>query len=481
MIIARHLPHSILNTMINKADIPPTIFTIFGGTGDLSRKKLLPALFDLFAKGYLPRAFEIVSYSRRSLSNADYRVFVQEAIKEKGHHHDRVLVERFLAHVRHVAGDFSVPDDYNSLQKEFKKIDTDIGQCTSKVIYLAVPPQYYQVIAEHVHNSQIGKECDSSGRFVRILVEKPFGSDLQTAQALDERLSSLFDESQLYRIDHYLAKEVVENLLTFRFSNALFEPLWHKEYIEEIRVVMHEEFGVGDRGSFYDGVGALRDVGQNHLLQMLALVAMERPVDMSASSIRGARADLLSKLRLVTEGKDQPVRGQYRGYRTHKGVDLHSDTETFFRLTGYIDDSRWKGVPVVLEAGKRMGHTHTTIEVRFKHPETCLCTSAHQENRIRFRIQPNEGISVTFLAKVPGFTDHIESKDLSFNYASSREFSMIPDAYERVLFDCIRANQTLFTTAAEVSAAWQAITPVLDAWKSLPLVEYDPGVSSVRS
>ena len=450
----------------------PTTIAIFGGTGDLTRKKLAPALLDLFAGGHLPEVFEIVGFSRRELTTADYRTFIREAIQEKGHPHDMVMLERFLAHVRYVVGDFTDISDYEKLYTEVRSIDEEHGQCMSKLIYLAVPPQFYDEIFDKLAASKLTSVCSSDGSWTRVVVEKPFGSDLETARRLDAKLESLFKEEQIYRIDHYLAKETIENLLAFRFSNALFEPIWNKEHIERIHVSMHEEFGVGGRGAFYDGVGALRDVGQNHILQMLALTTMERPENMSASAIRSSRAMLLDSLKLPN-GETKMVRGQYHGYRTHEGVDLHSETETYFCLTAHIDSSRWKGVPIVLEAGKKLSDTRTDITVYFKHPDSCLCGGEHEQNIVTFRIQPNEGISVHFLAKKPGFDYTLQDRTLSFDYGLGAH--ELPDAYERVLFDAIRGDQTLFPSSKEILAQWRYITPVLHQWSSLPLKEYEPG------
>ncbi|TSC57157.1 MAG: glucose-6-phosphate 1-dehydrogenase, partial [Parcubacteria group bacterium Greene0416_79] len=298
------------------------------------------------------------------------------------------------------------------------------------------------------------------------------------AARLDRLLGTLFSEEQIFRIDHYLAKETIQNVLSFRFSNGLFEPLWNRTHIERISLQMFEKEGVVARGAFYDGVGALRDVGQNHLLQMLALVAMENPRELSAARIRAAR---LKVLRTVSHGGqrlvERVVRGQYEGYRREPGVSPQSETETYFSLTVFVENARWKGVPFMLQSGKALAEQKVEISVFFK-PAPCLCPERHEkphQNMLTFGISPREEISALFWAKRPGFSFELEPKRLSFSFAEGALAREIPDAYERVLYDCLRGDQTLFVSTGEVRAEWRLITPILEKWSSLPLHSYAKG------
>lgn len=460
--------------------ITPTTIIIFGVTGDLSRRKLLPALFDLYSNGRLPEHFCLLGFSRSEMSNEAFRVFVREVIEKKRHHHAPEKLDAFLALAYYAPGYFNEDDAYRRLGERLINLDESVSEkCSNKLFYLAVPPEFYEGIFYQLANSGLTIPCGGAKGWTRVLVEKPFGKDLHTAQALDGLLGKLFREEQIFRIDHYLAKEAMQNMLAFRFSNVLFEPIWDSAHIERVAITLEEKQGIEGRGNFYDGVGALRDVGQNHLLQMFALVAMENPGAMDAAAIRSARARVLQSLRPITGGaiSKSLVRGQYAGYTKEPHVASDSATETYFRMLAFVANDRWAGVPFVLESGKYLAETKTEVQVYFKKAK-CLCppdAERHHQNILTFRIQPDEGIAVVFWAKKPGFTMELEPKTLSFLYKEESGGNLLPDAYERILYDCIRGDQTLFASTEEVNASWRFITPIIEGWNELPLIQYEQG------
>lgn len=464
----------------------PTIFVIFGATGDLAQRKLLPALFDLYDKGFLPTTFRIVGFSRGTRTHDAFRDFTRDAIKRKKHRYAQKKVTAFLSRVFYQQGLFDDGVAYHDLAMALIALDREIGQCTNKLFHLAVPPAYYETILTNLAHSGLTIPCSAASGWTRVLVEKPFGHNLATAQKLDGLLGKLFNEEQIFRIDHYLAKETIQNILTFRFSNTLFEPTWDARYIEKVEIMLREDIDIGARGSFYDGVGALRDVGQNHLLQMLAFVAMENPLKVGPNDIRAEREDVLSALRPITEDvlAQHVRRGQYDGYRCTIGVAPNSETETYFRITAHVDNARWRGVPFHLESGKALKEKRTEIKVYFKETLPCFCPGQHErhhhQNIVTFRIQPNEGITIRFFAKQSGLLTDIEPREFSFDYHRARSKTTEPDAYEKVLFDCIRGDQTLFTSTEEVAAAWKFITPIVEQWHKLPLRVYKKGSDGPR-
>ncbi|PJE64336.1 MAG: glucose-6-phosphate dehydrogenase [Candidatus Ryanbacteria bacterium CG10_big_fil_rev_8_21_14_0_10_43_42] len=457
----------------------PTTFVIFGATGDLARKKLIPALFDLYVKKMLPDVFYIMGFSRRVCEIETFHDMVRDAIGEKMHNHAKEKEDAFLKHVSYVQGSFEDAEAYKNLAEALITLDNILAKkCSNKIFYLAVPPISFASIFTNLADAGLSIPC--VGGWTRILVEKPFGKDLHTAQELDATLGLLFKEEQIFRIDHYLAKETIQNIIAFRFANTIFGPLWDKDHIEKVEVQLLEDIDVGTRGSFYDGVGALRDLGQSHILQMVALIAMEDPKELDASLIRAARAKVFTCLRPFTKNdiKTQVVRGQYVGYRDTKGVDPNSATETYFRMKTYIDNERWRDVPFYLEAGKALHEKRTEITLYFREKVSCVCpkdTDQHHQNMLTIRLQPNEGMSLLFWVKKPGFGMDLEPQRLSFSYADSPNAVMFPDAYERVLHDCVRGDQTLFASTEEVNAEWKFITPILQNWQDNPLMEYEKG------
>lgn len=466
--------------------LAPTIIVIFGATGDLSQKKLLPALFHLFCAGYLPAALRIVGFSRRDLGDEGYRSFARDALAAVAGE-KKTELEHFLGHLTYISGDFMTPDSYQKLSDGLIVVEGEMGQCANKLFYLAVPPASYEPIFKELADSGLTIPCSDELGWTRVLVEKPFGNDNDTAAQLDCTLGLLFNESQIFRIDHYLAKEALQDILMFRFSNLIFEPLWNKQYVDRVEIKLFESHGIEARGAFYDGLGALRDVGQNHLLQMLALVAMENPGGLDATAIREARAKVLEALRPIRTGGDaaeRTVRGQYLGYLDEPGVAAASQTETYFRIQAFVDNQRWRDVPFYIESGKMLERSLAEIVITFKDTGVCLCRPEdehHHANILTFRIQPDEGISVLFWAKQRGFTSQLEPKKLAFSYREEGSSSIrIPDAYERVLYDGIAGDQILFTSTDEVMAAWKFITPIIEHWQDTPLRQYEKGSTGPR-
>lgn len=454
----------------------PTNIVIFGGTGDLAKTKLFPALLDLYLAEQLPEEFGIIGLSRKELSDTEYQQFVLDSITEKNHQHDESEVQAFCSHIRYVAGSFDDPAAYERVKDALTTVDDEIGQCTNKLFYLAVPPQYYETIFEHLHDSNALALCDNEDSWARLLVEKPFGRDLATAQALEKKLCSLFRDEQIYRIDHYLAKEAIENIIALRFVNTVLADSWNGVAIESIHIKLLETKDVSNRGSFYDAIGTLRDVGQNHLLQIFALLTMP-PADIhDPQAIRSARADALRLLQ--SQIPHSVTRGQYEGYADTHGVSDGSDTETYFKLSFELNEGAWPGTTFTLEAGKALDEKVNEAIITFRPQNTCNCAAEanphEHRNVLRIKFAPEEQICLSMWTKAPGFTFTLREQELTL-VESSGEDCASPEAYERVLFDCITGDQTRFVSGDEVERAWQFITPILEQFKEIPLHTYTPG------
>jgi len=459
--------------------LAPTVFVIFGATGDLGKKKLVPALFDLFKKGLLPESFHIFGFARREYDDTGFRSYLKKIIIQQDKTIESEVVDCFLEKVSYARGLFEDKLAYDSLRERIDGIENRFKVCTNKLYHLAVPPGMVESIIENLSTSGLTDTCSDDMGWTRVLVEKPFGKDIDTARKLDDKLGKLFRESQIFRIDHYLAKHTLQNILFFRFSNLLFEPVWNKRYIDRVSIRLLEEDDIGGRGGFYDGVGALRDVGQNHILQMLSLVAMENPASLESPLVRQERAKVIRALRPIDGGKviSDVTRAQYEGYRKSDGVDKDSDTETYFKVKAFIKNKKWQGVPFFLESGKALSKKRTDITVCFKQARPCLCPENEKgydrANMITFIIQPEEAIHIRFWAKRQGIDKAIEPRDLSFMY-ENKGSKKISD-YENIILDCMRGDQVLFASTEEIKASWDFITPLIDKWGKKALKIYKKG------
>lgn len=458
----------------------PTILVIFGATGDLARTKLIPALFHLYDAGLLPPLWQVVGFSRRELSDASYRDFVGAVLREHGI--TGASVADFQQRFSYRSGLFEDAAGYAELARLLGRHDEQWRTCANKLFYLAVPPRFYSTIFEHLSESGLTQPCGPDEGWTRVIVEKPFGKDLATAQELDAMLGKLFKEEQIYRIDHYLGKDTARNILAFRFSNAFLEPAWNSRSIAGVHIHFPESAGLEGRGGFYDGVGALRDVGQNHMLQLLALFLMENPGSFDADSVRRERTKVLEALE-VMDDQDivrQTMRAQYEGYRSVAGVAPDSQTETFFRIQTHVRSPRWRGVPIYLESGKGLDGSKFEIVVQFRHMTPCLCPPGrHVSNELRYRIQPDEGVYTSFWVKKPGPAMVIEEKEFSFDYHQAYQQGEFLDAYVKLLLDAIAGDQTLFVSTDEILASWRFIDPIVRAWQgdAVPLLTYPLGSS----
>lgn len=462
--------------------IKPTIFILFGGTGDLARNKIFPAFMDLKNQNHLPPQYKVVGFSRRDISDTEYREFAKKSIDSREHNHPEEDINDFLSNIQYVQGDINDIDTYKKLGEYLQKIDEDLGTCSNKVFYLAVPPNLYESIFMNLDKAGLVLPCKKhdENTWTRILVEKPFGNNAESALRLDKLLGKLFDEEQIFRIDHYLAKEALQNIIFFRFANPIFQPIWNRDYIERIEIKLLETSDVSERGAFYDPIGALSDVGQNHIMQMIALITMEDPQGLTAEVLRKARASVLSKVVPASRDvKEFAFKGQYEGYQQEDGVAPDSDTETYFKLKLNINNKRFKGVPIIVESGKALDKRIAEIKIVLKEQESCVCPPhgiCKYGNTITITIQPEEKIDIKFWTKRPGLSLGFVEQNLSFNYGDGED--TVPDAYEKVLFDCIVGDQTLFASTEEVLIQWNIIQKIKKAWKDLPLVKYKKGSSS---
>ncbi len=463
----------------------PTIFVIFGITGDLASRKLLPALLALYSKRMLPPQFAIIGFSRRAYTREEFREYIRDRLNIRPGQFHEEDVKHFLDHMSYEQGFFDSMPAYERLKERLKTIDDRWGQCSNKLFHLSVPPNLYEGILTHLAHSKLTIPCDDLTGWTRILIEKPFGNDIETARSLDTLLEKLFEEKQIFRIDHYLAKEALQNILAFRFMNPIFEPMWRREHIDKIHIKLFEKEGLEGRGAFYDKIGALKDVGQNHMLQMLALVTMNEPRSFSADDIRRERAKVLNSLHKISrlELKKTAGKGQYQGLLSEPGIAPDSKTETYFRIEARLKSSPWRGVPLYLESGKAMAESKAEIDIYFKRARRDRSKkspdASHEQNILTFRIQPDEGIKIKFFVKKPGYLFNVEPKTLKFKYADVASFGNIPDDYERLIHDAFVGDQTLFASTDEIMASWRFITPILHNWHTVPLTLYEQGVREI--
>ena len=463
---------------------PPLIVIVFGITGDLAAKKVIPSLWHLFERGRLPGNTRVLGLASGEIPRDAFEEMVKSALASHGHSTlAEADLDRFIEIFSYYAGDFKDGAVFSTLATAIKEIETSWGVCANKLFYAAVAPRLYEPILRNLASEKLNVPCGDESGWSRLLIEKPFGSDLAGAQELEALLSSYFKEEQIYRIDHYLFKEIVQGIENFRFSNNLFESTWDNQTIERIDLRLHETIGVEDRGAFYDTVGALRDVGQNHLLSMLAAITMEYPIGMDASDVRKNRKDILESLASWTKEtlRLQTFRAQYVGYREVQDVQPDSETETYFALKTEIDSSRWKGVPIFIEAGKRMAKAQKEIVVTIKHPDKCaLCqVGEHAPNKIIFRLEPNDEIVIHFWMKKPGFEEVIEERVFSFFLYEKETKAQYVEEYSKVLYSAMVGRQSLFVAADEVEALWKFTDPIEAAWSGgkAPLASYEPGTT----
>lgn len=464
----------------------PFVIILFGATGDLAKNKLFPALFSLFKKKELGVDFFIIGFSRREYSSSEFKKFVTNETKTiLFDQEDKKKWLEFLEHLFYQPGNFQEKKDYLELIKKLHNFDCQIGVCLTRIFYLATPPENYNSILDFLNETKLSLGCIepkfagiSEGRaFIRIAIEKPFGKDLKSARNLDIKLAKIFKEQQIFRVDHYLGKETVQNMLIFRFANGLFEPIWNKDYIDHVQITFFEKKGIENRGNFFDGVGLLRDVGQNHLMQLISSVVTEAPRSFQKEDVRDTRVRAIEAIEHLGEKEilESVVRGQYEGYLDEKNVLKNSQTETYVALKLFINTPRFKHVPFYVRTGKGMVKDEVKISLVFKQ----ICHVLFKEigcpeepNVLTFRIQPNEGVNFRTIVKKPGTVLSLTSIDMHFSY--SEEFGKkITDAYEKVLLDIINCDQLLFNRSDELKSSWEFITKILKSWNKLKITNYE--------
>jgi glucose-6-phosphate 1-dehydrogenase len=464
---------------LERTPVHPTTLIIFGATGDLAQRKLLPAIYNLAHEGALPERFNMIGVARTQQPDENYRNFAREAIQKYSRRQpDEAVLSSLLERMRYVGASFDDPAAYEGIESIAKEHDEDGGLQFNRVFYLATAPGFFETIAQALGERGLDR-CEGSE--VRLVAEKPFGHDLASAQQLNRALLSVFDERQIFRIDHYLGKETVQNMLVLRFGNGIFEPLWNRSYIDNVQITAAEDIGIGTRAEYYDRSGALRDIVQNHLLQLLTILAMEPPVSFSADEVRNEKVKILHAIKPpaleevpqrvvraqysagVAEGKEQP------GYLEEQGVAPGSTTETYVALRLGIDNWRWAGVPIYLRAGKRLSRRVTEIAVTLKPvPHLAFHESGSlgvRPNQLILNVQPNEGVSLSLVAKIPGAQMRVRPVNMEFAYGTSF-MSQSPEAYERLILDTMRGDATLFARDDEVEAAWGIVDPILEAWQN---------------
>jgi glucose-6-phosphate 1-dehydrogenase len=457
----------------------PQILVIFGASGDLTKRKLIPALYELYKRDFLPEKFAVLGVSRTDLSDEAFREKMQEFLPKTANKQAEDASD-FLKKLYYQPLATEDAYDYPVLRDRLATIAKQNGIAENFIFYLSTPPKLYEIIPANLASVDLNKTEDG---FRRLIVEKPFGTDLESAKQLNKNLLNYFEEEQIYRIDHYLGKESVQNMLVTRFANGIFEPIWNHNFIQHVEITSAEALGVEERGGYYDHSGAMRDMVQNHLMQMVGMVAMEPPVVIEADAIRNEVLKVFQSLRPVKE-EDIPryvIRGQYieshikgktvKGYRQEKGVDPESRTETFFAMKFFIDNWRWSGVPFYVRTGKKLPTRVTEVVIHFKKtPHHLFGTGDGYENsnnQLVIRIQPDEGILLKFGMKVPGAGFNVQTVNMDFHYDDLRNVHL-PSAYERLLLDCMQGDATLYSRGDAVVKAWEFVQPILDAWQNNP-------------
>jgi len=475
---------------LERLPVHPTALVIFGATGDLARRKLLPALYNLAHEGALPERFGLVGNARSPMADDEFRDMAIESVREFSRRPpDEKVLAKLFSDVRYVSGSFDDDAVYEALRTQLDELDEETGLALNRCFYLSTAPTFFPVIVDALGRNDLADREDAE---VRVIIEKPFGRSLEEARDLNARVLSVFDEEQVFRIDHYLGKETVQNVLALRFANNMFEPLWNRNYIDHVQITASEDFGIGSRAGYYDSAGALRDLVQNHMLQLLSLLCMEPPVAFEADPVRDEKVKVLRAISAPTpvEIKDMAVRGQYTagivagdevpGYLGEDGVPEDSTTETYAALRLEVHNWRWAGVPMYLRTGKRLARKVTEIAVTLKPvPHVAFkseVSTGVRPNVLVLTVQPNEGVSLSIGAKIPGTRMAIRTVNMEFLYGTAF-LSQSPEAYERLIIDAMRGEATLFTRNDEVEAQWRIIDPIVKAWESAsgPLAQYPAG------
>ncbi|MDD2474766.1 MAG: glucose-6-phosphate dehydrogenase [Dysgonamonadaceae bacterium] len=475
--------------MNNSKKIDNQLMVIFGASGDLTHRKLIPAIFDLYENKLLPSHFAVLGVSRSKFSDAEFRAKMKKGIKEFSHYKNASdqTIELFLSKVLYLSMDPSIGNEYSALKKKIHLIDNEYKTEENYIFYLSTPPHLYSKIPKFLYGQ--GLNLEHKG-FRRIIIEKPFGDNLKSAQDLNKQLLDFFNEEQIYRIDHYLGKETVQNLMVTRFANGIYEPLWNRNFIQHVEVTAVESIGVEGRGGYYDEAGALRDMFQNHLMQLVALIAMEPPTKINAEAIKYEKMKVFQALHPLTENdlKHNVIRGQYsasnirgeaaKGYRQEENVDENSRTETFLAMKFFIDNWRWAGVPFYIRTGKRLPTRVTEIVIHFKpSPQKLFCQNEDNDNRLILRIQPDEGILLKTGMKMPGNGYEVKTVNMDFHYTDLDDH-YIPEAYERLILDCMNGDNTLFMDGPASEETWRFVQPILNYWENdekAPLYGYPAG------
>jgi glucose-6-phosphate 1-dehydrogenase len=474
---------------LERLPIHPTTMVIFGGTGDLSHRKLLPAIYNLAHEGALPERFNLIAVSRSDIAHDDYRAMARESIEQYSRRKpDPQVLDKLLESVRYVPGTFDDDSVYAKLDETLGEFDKEAGIEFNRLFYLSTSPAFFAVIVGKLGEHGLNRHGDAE---VRVVIEKPFGTRLEEALALNRQVLSELDESQVFRIDHYLGKETVQNMLAFRFANGLFEPIWNRNYIDYVQITAAEDLGVGSRAGYYDSSGALRDLVENHMMQLLTLLCMEPPVTFTADDVRDEKVKVLHAIKPV-DPRTQTVRARYTagmaegkevpGYLEEEGVPPDSQTETYAALRLEVDNWRWAGIPIYMRTGKRLARKVTEIAITLKPvPHQAFDSEGSvgvQPNQLVLTMQPNEGVSLSLGAKIPGTRMRIRPVNMEFLYGTAF-LSQSPEAYERLILDAMRGDATLFTRDDEVEAQWRIIDPILECWGKgePPLREYPAGAA----
>ena len=466
----------------------PSSLIMFGVTGDLSRKKLMPAVYDLANRGLLPAAFSLVGFARRDWEKEDFEQVVYEAVRA----HARTpwsqeVWDQLVKGIRFVSGRHDDPEAFMRLKQTIDELDTERGTAGNHAFYLSIPPRDFPLVVNQLEAAGISQ--GKPGAFRRVVIEKPFGSDLETAIELNSVVERVFPEDSVFRIDHYLGKETVQNILALRFANEMFEPIWNKDYIDHVQITMAEDIGIGGRAGYYDGIGAARDVIQNHLLQLMALTAMEKPSSFEASDLRSAKEKVLAAVKLQDDLALHTSQGQYSGgwqggesvlgFLEEDGINPESRTETYAAMRLDVATERWNGVPFYLRAGKRLGRRVTEIAVVFKRAANDLFSQSQTaqlgENALVIRVQPNEGVTLRFGSKVPGPSMQVRDVTMDFGYGHAFTEDS-PEAYERLILDVLLGEPPLFPRQKEVELSWKILDPIVKHWDQNSKPEqYSPG------